>query len=187
MKAMALTRPARSARPARPAEQWPREQWHCVALTTGPAAAAQARGEVRAAIMAWEVPVDPAVAVLLTSELVTNASRQAGGLVTLAVTTGAGQLRVDVYDASRALPVLVDAAADAETGRGLMLVDTLAAQWGSYPTPAGKGVYFTLAFPPAAAPLPDGAQGRFPGDVGPRMDVELLQDVRDVAPDGPAG
>ena len=191
MKAMALTRPARPARPAReqrPQEQWPQEQWHCVALTTGPAAAAQARGEVRAAIMAWEVPVDPGVAILLTSELVTNASRQAGGIVTLAVTCSCGQLRVDVYDASRALPVLVDAAADAETGRGLMLVDTLAAQWGSYPTPAGKGVYFTLAFPPDPAGLPrrDGAQGCFPGDVGPRMDVELLQDVGDVGPDGPA-
>ncbi len=138
MKAMAPTRPTE-------------EQWHCVALTTGPMAAAEARGEVRAAISNWEIPVDPGVAVLLTSELVTNAIKQEGGLVTLAVTAGAGELRIDVHDTSRAWPMRVDAAADAETGRGLMLVGTLSAQWGFYPTPAGKGVYFTLAFPPDPA------------------------------------
>ena len=38
------------------------------------------------------------------------------------------------------------APADAETGRGLILVASLATQWGFYPTPAGKAVYFTLAF-----------------------------------------
>ena len=33
----------------------------------------------------------------------------------------------------------------------------------------------------------DGAQGGHPGDVGPRVDVEFLQDVRDVGRHGPAG
>ena len=123
-----------------------------VRLTTGPAAAAEARSQVRAAICAWDVPVDPDVAVLLTSELVTNAiSHEAGGTVTLAITCSCGQLRVDVHDTSRSLPVLVDAAADAETGRGLMLVATLSADWGVYRTPAGKAVYFTLAFQPDLA------------------------------------
>jgi len=87
------------------------------------------------------------VPVLLTSELVTNAIRQeAGKLVTLAISCSCGQLRVDVHDTSRSLPVLVDAPADAEAGRGLMLVATLSSQWGFYPTTAGKAVYFTLAF-----------------------------------------
>jgi hypothetical protein len=36
--------------------------------------------------------------------------------------------------------------ADAETGRGLLLVETLSDEWGCYRTPAGKAVYFTLAF-----------------------------------------
>ena len=45
-----------------------------------------------------------------------------------------------------AVPVLVDAPADAETGRGLMLVASLSADWGFYRTLAGKAVYFTLAF-----------------------------------------
>ena len=136
MNAMALTRPTEL-------------QGRRVRLTTGPAAAAEARRQVRAAICTWDVPVDPDVAVLLTSELVTNAIRhQAGRTVTLVITCPEDQLRVDVYDTSCFMPVLVDAPADAETGRGLMLVATLSADWGFYRTPAGKAVYFTLAFEP---------------------------------------
>src|SRR5256886_6557662 len=67
---------------------------------------------------------------------------------TLAVTCSCGQLRVDGHDTPRTLPVLVAAPADAEAGRGLMLVATLSATWGVYRTPAGKAVYFTLAFEP---------------------------------------
>jgi hypothetical protein len=44
------------------------------------------------------------------------------------------------------VPVPVDAPADAETGRGLMLVASLSTDWGYYRTPAGKAVYFMLAF-----------------------------------------
>jgi anti-sigma regulatory factor (Ser/Thr protein kinase) len=118
-----------------------------VRLTAQPAAAPEARSQVLAAIRAWHVPVDPGVATLLTSELVTNAiGHEAGQTITLAITCSYGQLRVDVHDTSRSLPVLVEAPADAETGRGLMLVATLADTWGIYRTPAGKAVYFTHAF-----------------------------------------
>ena len=123
-----------------------------VRLTTGPAAAAEARRQVRAAIYAWDIPVDQDVAILLTSELVTNAiGHEVTGIITLAITCSCGQLRVDVHDTSRALPTLIDAPVDAETGRGLMLVTTLSAEWGFYRTPAGKAVYFTLAFEPGVA------------------------------------
>jgi anti-sigma regulatory factor (Ser/Thr protein kinase) len=123
-----------------------------VRLTTGPAAAAEARSQVQAAICAWDVPVDPSVAVLLTSELVTNAvAHEASKTVTLAIACSGSQLRVDVHDTSPSWPVLVDAPADAEAGRGLMLVATLSAKWGVYRTPAGKAVYFTLAFQPDRA------------------------------------
>ena len=118
-----------------------------ISLTTGPAAAAVARSQVRAAIYAWDVPVDEPVAVLLTSELVTNAIRyEAGEAVMLVITSACGQLRVDVHDTSCSVPVPVEEPADAETGRGLILVASLATQWGFYPTAAGKAVYFTLAF-----------------------------------------
>lgn len=140
-----------------------------VRLTTGPAAVAEARGRVRAAICAWDVPVDPDVAVLLTSELMTNAIRhEPSETVTLAVTYSCGQFRVDVHDTSRALPLVVDAPGDAETGRGLMLVATLAAEWGYYRTPAGKAVYFTLVFPPELAVIASpGAGGFMRGDGEP--------------------
>jgi anti-sigma regulatory factor (Ser/Thr protein kinase) len=120
---------------------------HRVPLTAGPAAAAEARGQVRAAICTWDVPVDPDVAILLTSELVTNAIRhEAGETVVLDVTSSGDELRVDVHDTSCCLPMPGDAPVDAETGRGLMLVNTLSTEWGSYRTPAGKAVYFTLAY-----------------------------------------
>src|SRR6516164_5379899 len=129
-----------------------------VRLTAGPAAAAQARRQVRAAICTWDILVDPDVAVLLTSELVTNAIRhEVTGIIMLAITCSCGQLRVDVHDTSRVLPMLVDAPVDAEAGRGLMLVTTLSAEWGFYRTPAGKAVYFTLAFQPDA--VEDGGRG----------------------------
>jgi len=44
--------------------------------------------------------------------------------------------------------VLTSASADDEAGRGLMLVSDLSTEWGSYRTPLGKAVYFTLAFQP---------------------------------------
>ena len=139
MNVMALTRPT--------------ELRGCrVRLTAGPAAAAEARRQVLAAIRTWDILVDPDVAVLLTSELVTNAIRhEVTGIIMLAITCSCGQLRVDVHDTSRVLPMLVDAPVDAEAGRGLMLVTTLSAEWGFYRTPAGKAVYFTLAFPPDVA------------------------------------
>jgi anti-sigma regulatory factor (Ser/Thr protein kinase) len=139
MNAMAPTRP-------------PERQEYRVRLATGPAAPAKARREVRAAIRAWDVPVDDSAAALLTSELVTNAVRQEpGATVTLTVARASDHVRVDVHDTSRRLPVLVDAPVDAESGRGLMLVATLSDDWGVYRTAAGKALYFTLAFQPALA------------------------------------
>jgi anti-sigma regulatory factor (Ser/Thr protein kinase) len=120
---------------------------HRISLTAGPTAAAAARSQVRAAIYVWDVPVDPDVAILLTSELVTNAIRhEAGETVTLVVTHAWGRLRVEVHDSSCSVPVPVDVPADAEAGRGLMLVASLSADWGYYRTPTGKAVYFTLGF-----------------------------------------
>lgn len=118
-------------------------------LAAGPPAARQARALVTSTIAFWEISADPGVAELLTSELVTNAIRaDPGGTVTLGVSCRAGRLRVDVYDRSPAMPALAEAAPDAETGRGLLLVAELASDWGTYRTPGGKAVYFTLALPP---------------------------------------
>jgi anti-sigma regulatory factor (Ser/Thr protein kinase) len=131
-----------------------------VRLATRLSAVAVARDEVAAAISAWSVRVDPDVAILLTSELVTNAVTHAGpgrggkaagrGMareaVLLVIAADDAGLRVDVHDGSGDLPVVSGyvADADAETGRGLLLVTSLSADWGFYRTAAGKAVYFTL-------------------------------------------
>jgi anti-sigma regulatory factor (Ser/Thr protein kinase) len=127
-------------------------------------AVAIARDEVAAALSAWCVRVDPDVAVLLTSELVTNAVTHATGSlnakaarrgmtgqsVLLVIAADDAGLRVDVHDGSADLPVVSSygAEADAETGRGLLLVTSLSAEWGFYRTAGGKAVYFTLEVSP---------------------------------------
>ena len=117
-----------------------------ITLTAGQAAVA-ARNEVRAAIRAWDVPVDPAIAVLLTSELVANALRHAAGkAIELVVSCALGQLQVDVYDTSPATALQVDAPAGTETGTRLMLLASLSASWGYCRTPTGRAGYFTLMF-----------------------------------------
>ena len=133
----------------------PAERHGCrVRLATGPAAAAEARRRVRDAIRSWQVPVDLDAALLLTSELVTNAVRHEAGQgprpSCSSSACSSGRLRVDVHDTSRSLPAVAEVPADAETGRGLLLVETLSDEWGFYRTPAGKAVYFTLAFEPDA-------------------------------------
>ena len=129
--------------PLRPTVQRPRR----MLLTAAPTSVAVARGQVRSAIFGWDVPVDVETAVLLTSELVTNAiAHEAGETVMLTITCICGQLRVDVHDTSRAEPVPVDVPLEAETGRGLMLVASLSTDWGYHRTQSGKAVYFTLAF-----------------------------------------
>jgi hypothetical protein len=118
-----------------------------ITLTAGQAAVAAARGEVRAAIRAWDVPVAPSVAVLLTGELVTNALRhEAGKTIELVVSCAYRQLQVDVYDTSPVTELQVGAPAAAEPGRGPMLLDSLASSWGYDRTPAGQAGYFTLMF-----------------------------------------
>jgi len=117
-----------------------------IRLAREPAAAAAARGHVRAVLRDWQVPVDPDIAVLLASDLVTNAIMTGvGETATLAVRCSSGRLRIDVYDGSRALPTGSEAATR-ETGPGLALVAALSSAWGCFRTPAGKAVYFTLTF-----------------------------------------
>jgi anti-sigma regulatory factor (Ser/Thr protein kinase) len=144
--------------PIRPTGQ--QQRLRRISLRAGPPAAAAARAEVRAAIFAWDLQVDASVAMLLTSELVTNAIRhEAGETIILDIGCACGELRVDVHDTSHAMPALVNALADEETGRGLMLVASLSDDWGCYRTRAGKAVYFELAL--GAGVGPDGG-GRAP-------------------------
>jgi hypothetical protein len=116
-------------------------------VTAGPAAAAIARGEVRAAIRAWNVPVSTAVAGTLTGELVTNALKdEAVRAIELVISCAYGQLQVDVYGPSPAVALRMDVPAGAAAGQELLLLASLSSSWGYYETPTGKAGYFTLMF-----------------------------------------
>lgn len=85
-------------------------------------------------------------ALLLTSELVTNAIEHTPGGCTLTATMDpfASGLRVEVSDGSAALPVLSLARRDAISGRGLRIVDLISRRWGAETSRTGKTVWFEL-------------------------------------------
>jgi anti-sigma regulatory factor (Ser/Thr protein kinase) len=92
------------------------------------------------------------VVALLTSELVTNAVRHAAGEITLDASTDGGRLTVEVGDGSTRRPSLPrQQPATASGGRGMALVDRLAAAWGVRPTSVGKAVWFAVDLPGTCA------------------------------------
>jgi len=136
-----------------------------VRLAREPAAAAGARSQARAVLGTWNVPVDPDIAVLLTSDLVTNAiTNGAGKMVTVAFRCSSERLRVDVYDSSRSA---APEAADWGEDPGLALISRLADEWGAFRTPAGNAAYFSLSFKASFPPgRDDGPRGVTRGDGG---------------------
>jgi anti-sigma regulatory factor (Ser/Thr protein kinase) len=107
-----------------------------------------------------DLPDDAAqTAELLVSELVTNAVRFSGdpervlryservtaSLIVLSLRNFGELLLIEVYDADGNPPALCDPDADAENGRGLMLIDALAKEWSYFiPPGGGKVVYCSL-------------------------------------------
>ena len=89
-------------------------------------------------------------AILLTSELVTNslqhsASSHDGAILAVGASRAAHWLRVEVVDdGAPTLPALREATTDAERGRGLTLVDTLATRWGTHRTDTGTTTWFEI-------------------------------------------
>ena len=63
---------------------------------------------------------------------------------TLRLRRGAAAVWVEVFDTDLRLPRIRSAAETDEGGRGLYLVDQLAARWGSRPTRDGKAVWFEV-------------------------------------------
>ena len=108
-----------------------------------------ARRLVADALTAAGIDVDVIdTALLLTSEVVTNAVLHARTDVNLTVHADSG-VRVEVSDRSAALPRPRRHAAESITGRGLDLVEALATSHGVSPAVdgAGKTVWFTLGSP----------------------------------------
>ena len=82
---------------------------------------------------------------LLVSEVATNAVLHAyGPEVRIRVLALGRCLRVEVVDGSPVLPVQRHAAAGAEGGRGLALVEALAVRWGVDARATGKTFWFEV-------------------------------------------
>ena len=108
-----------------------------------------ARHFVAATLAAWDLDDLTDVACLLSSELATNAVRHVGATYQLVLELDPPELRVEVLDPSRRVPVRAEKAADSGSGNGLVLVDALAARWGVRLLSRGKAVWFALSAEPA--------------------------------------
>jgi anti-sigma regulatory factor (Ser/Thr protein kinase) len=107
-----------------------------------------ARGHVRSVAMEWGLRDLAGTSELLASELVTNAinaSQHLGSseppVVRLWLVSDQISLIIHVWDACQEMPVRKDADTDDLSGRGLMIIDTLSAEWGSYREARGKVVW----------------------------------------------
>ncbi|MFJ3279872.1 SpoIIE family protein phosphatase [Streptomyces halstedii] len=109
-----------------------------------PEALTSCRHMIRTAVRAWGARERADEVELAADELITNAlmHTDGGAIVTIRVLTGPGRrLRVDVEDRSSALPRRRDAGESGVSGRGLMLVDLLADDWGVEARGSGKCVW----------------------------------------------
>jgi PAS domain S-box-containing protein len=123
--------------------------------------------------------VDPDVldtAQLLVSELVTNAVLHAQTVVEVRLWADAARLHVRVTDrapASSLLPRPVDP--EASTGRGLQLVELLAARYGVDVLPDGKTVWFEL-WPGVSVEEVQDSRWQLPGrDNGEHTQIQLAE------------
>ena len=108
-------------------------------------APSRARRFVADTLRGWDVPrAKIADAVLLVSELVTNALLHARSAPSVEVTRNDDHIRCVVLDDSPMVPRRRHYASDAVTGRGIALVETLATRWGSERNGPGKRVWFEL-------------------------------------------
>jgi hypothetical protein len=112
------------------------EALHQALLSVGPEAARAARAFTTSTLREWQLDDLVQEAVLIASELVTNAIRHGrccAGTddgVEMAWQRQAARVILMVTDRSPLPPVLGTADQDAESGRGLQVVQALAASWG---------------------------------------------------------
>jgi anti-sigma regulatory factor (Ser/Thr protein kinase) len=82
---------------------------------------------------------------LVTSELVTNGVRASAGLplpvIRLWVTSGVASVTVCVWDGSSQMPVRQAASPELESGRGLVIVESVSTRWGWRRESSGKLVW----------------------------------------------
>ncbi len=126
------------------------QQMISLVLPSIPESVRIARFHVRAALGFHGLGEYADVAVMITSELVTNAIRHVGEDpaetigVTLAHVWDQVALGVIVTDSSPEGPVMRETSATSERGRGLQVVEALSDHWGWRPEPGGKAVYAVI-------------------------------------------
>ncbi|MFI8235529.1 SpoIIE family protein phosphatase [Streptomyces sp. NPDC085900] len=112
-----------------------------------PEAVGHARRFTRRTLRSWGVPAvnrDPAL--LIVSELVTNALVHTDGRVRLDLTLLDNRLRISVSDASPRTPAKPTSISwEATGGRGILLVEAMSDTWGTVPVSGGKQVWAELA------------------------------------------
>ena len=116
-----------------------------------PSAVAEARAFVRDTLVSWGLPAGDDIladAVLLASELVTNAIVHAGTMVQLTCRLNGATVEISVLDRhpARFIPDPPSPAVNVErpSGRGLLLPAALSSSWGVTYAPAAKVVWFRL-------------------------------------------
>ena len=114
-------------------------------LRPDPRSARAAREFVRRTCARWELDTVLEPALLVVSELVTNAVHHARTRVTVGLLLRTDHLLVEVEDVDCRPPVLQHNDRDAVGGRGLILIDAVSRRWGSQPCPLGKVVWAELA------------------------------------------
>jgi anti-sigma regulatory factor (Ser/Thr protein kinase) len=107
-----------------------------------PAQVHDAREFVAGVLDAWGVHEGDVV--LLVSELATNAVLHARSEFDITVRRIGDRLRVEVTDGNSRLPSCGTVPEDANSGRGLLLVQALSGSWGVDTTADGKTVWFEV-------------------------------------------
>ena len=120
-----------------------------LALPSDASAVRMARQITRDALAAWHLAQLEETAVLLVSELVTNAVRHATdtGAVGLELASTGTHLRVEIQDGDPSWRQMDSVADCDESGYGFLLVDSLADRWGLRRVCAGKAVWAELDVP----------------------------------------
>lgn len=128
------------------AGEWPKRSF--LELGALPGAIPCARLHARQLTWEWGLVALSATVELLVSELVTNAVQASRSLpqpapVRLWLLMDTDRILILVWDASEQVPVRMDANADREGGRGLLLVEVMSSQWHWYSIPelGGKIVW----------------------------------------------
>lgn len=152
----------------------------------------QLRWFVRSVLREWGLLPLVEVVELVASEMVTNAVMTTDGgmadgqaVVQARLVCAEGRLFIDVWDADSRPPVRQAPEDDAESGRGLLIVESLSRRWGYRPgTHGGKVVWAEIEarLPVTSAGLPR----RIPAPLHAHSlsgqslpDVEVLRRVRD--------